>query len=183
MLKHFLAALFVFTLVGPAFAAKLQNENLLTPVPSGFKVGYAADNGKTTMMELIPKAESVEDWSRMVTSRTDRNLHVDPDVYAKTLGKGWKASCPGGEITKVRSGMERGYPFALWLYICPLNPQTGKPETMTLKAIRGKDAFYQVQYAFRRDADADVATTEGSYLSGVLVCDTRKPDQACPAGM
>ena len=84
---------------------------------------------------------------------------------------------------KVTSGSENHYPFSLWLYACPLNPQSGKPETMTMKSIRGADGFYSVQYAHRKTADKSTVTPQATYLRTISVCDTRKADRQCPAGM
>lgn len=72
---------------------------------------------------------------------------------------------------------------AVWLYQCPLNPQTQKPEIMWLKAIQGADALYSVQYAYRRPAEPALIGPAMSYLKSVAVCDPRKPDHPCPPGM
>lgn len=173
----------LWSVVPDARAAGLQDENLLATVPPGYKVGYTAHNERTQLTEFVPNGETVDDWSDMITIRIDHNLRADPDAYSKKLGTLWKKSCPGGESQKVTSGNENGYPFALWIYVCSLNPETGKPETMTMKTIAGDDSFYQAQVASRKAADADVVRTAAEYLRTVSVCDTRKTDRACPPGM
>ena len=165
---------------GPALAGKLTGENLLTPLPSGFKLGFSQGGD---FMEYVPEGETVRDWSQMLTVSVYRGKSLDPDEYSKNLAAGWSKACPGGEATKVTSGTENHYAFALWLYACPLNPETGKPETMTMKSIRGADSFYIVQYAHRKAADQTTVTPEAKYLRGVMVCDTRKSDRQCPSGM
>jgi hypothetical protein len=175
-----LALLAGFLVAGSVPADQLVGENLLTPLPDGFELAYSEG---ATFMEYVPKGETVQDWSRILTVSIAEGRIFDPDDYNETLAAGWKKACPGGEGTKVTSGSENHYPFSVWLYICPLNPQTQKPETMTMKSIRGDDSFYIVQYAHRKEADASVVAPEATYLKTVIVCDTRKADRACPAGM
>lgn len=174
-----LVALTGLLAAGPALAGRLFGENLITPVPSGFKLGFA----KEDFMEYVPRGETVQDWSQMLTVILYRGKSLDPDAYSKTMAANWSKGCPGSEAVKVTSGNENHYAFALWLYACPLNPQSGKPETMTMKSIRGADSFYIVQYAHRKAADQSTVTPEAKYLRTVMVCDTRKSDRKCPAGM
>ena len=75
---------------------------------------------------------------------------------------------------------ERGYPVIVWLQVCPLNKETGKPEVTLLKAIAGKDSFYVVQKAFRFQPDKAQIEQWSRYLRGVSVCDSRVPERACP---
>lgn len=164
--------------------AALEAENLLTSLPSGFKVGYSAGNGKEDMVEYVPAAETVDDWTKMVTVQVFHNArNVDPDAFAAKLADGWKSSCAGGDAQKITTGAENGYPIAVWAYDCPLNPQTGKPESMWLKVTSGSDALYSVQYAYRLQATKELATPALDYLQNVIVRDTRRSDRPCPKGM
>jgi hypothetical protein len=165
-------------------AAGLRNENVLTPVPTGYKVGYSASQGALTMAEYIPVRETVEDWSTMITVQIFRGQgRRDPDAFADNLGARWKASCPDATSVPVTHGMENGYPFSVWSYECPHNPATRKPESMWLKAISGSDSLYAVQYANRTSMSPALIRPAMIYLKEVKVCDTRRPDRPCPAGM
>ena len=105
------------------------------------------------------------------------------DAFAGNLGDAWAGACPGGVGRKLGSGAENGFPVTLWNYSCPLNPETQKPESMWLKVTGGTDALYSVQYAYRQAASDQLAGPALGYLKSVTVCDTRRPDRACPAGM
>ena len=86
----------------------------------------------------------------MVTIQIFHGLaDVPGDLFATNMADGWKAACRGEDapVTKLTEGDVNGFPFVLWTYVCPLNTQTGKPETMYFKGISGSDAFYSVQYA------------------------------------
>ena len=168
----------------PVMADALQDENLLTTMPAGFKTGYSASNGKEDMMEYVPSAETVEDWTKMVTVQVFHDAkNVDPDAFAANIADGWKSSCTGGDAEKITTGVENGYPIAVWAYDCALNPETNKPESMWLKVTSGGDALYSVQYAYRAKATGDLATPALDYLHSVMVCDTRRNDRPCPKGM
>ena len=86
-----------------------------------------------------PTAETVEDWSQMLTVQ----------IYL---------------VLK-----------------CPKNPATGKPETTAFRVIKGKNALYSVQRAWR-SVPSDKEIDEVMHaLAKVTVCDTRTADHPCPS--
>ena len=119
--------------------AGLKDENLLISFPNGFKLGWQSADGQ--MQEFVQPPETVDGWSRMITIRIFHRLkNADPNAFAERLEARWASSCAEASAHKVRQGVENGYPIAVWLYICPLNPATHKPETMYLKGIGGVDS-------------------------------------------
>jgi hypothetical protein len=176
--------LFAMTAGACAAMAALRNENLLTPLPDGFKVGFHDANERQSIVEYVPQAETVDDWSRLVTVQIFYGTKdADPDAFAGNLGKKWMSACVGGGARKVTAGAENGYPFSLWMYDCALNPQTHKPETMWLKAMSGADSLYSVQYAARRALSKELIGQAMDYLKRVSLCDARRADRPCPKGM
>jgi len=177
------AGLFSITAAGAASAAELQGETLLAPIPQGFQFGDQGQSGPgSDIAEYIPKGETVEAWSRMVTVQVFHNLKAfDPDRFAETIRARGPASCPGEEGVMVKHGREHGYVYSLWLFTCPLNPQTGKPETFYDKLISGADALYSVQFSFRSTLPREAVRSTIAFLDRVSVCDTRLPDRPCPA--
>jgi hypothetical protein len=169
----------------PALAqSKLLDENLISPVPTGFQIGMHANNGPMTIAEFVPDGETVKDWSKMVTVQIFHNLHgVDPDAFSDGMKTRWLAACAGSEVHKIKNGLENGYPFSLYLYACPLNPATSKPENMFAKVISGSDSLYSVQFAYKIPLDTEIITPTMTYLGSIKVCDTRLPDRPCPPGM
>lgn len=160
---------------------QMQDENLMTPLPKGFKIGSHGSNAQMMGSEYVPEGETVQDWSRMITVQVFRNLKgADPDKFAKGTGDRWQSACPGADVGKVRDGRERGYGFSLWMFRCPLNPKTQKPENTYIKLISGKDALYVVQYAYRAPLTRENIPPAMAYLGSVWVCDSRLPDRPCP---
>jgi hypothetical protein len=162
----------------------LNGENLLTSLPAGFKIGFQAVKGPMTIAEYVPTAETVQDWSQMVTVQVFHNAPgADPDGLAGGVKGGWMGACPGSDVRKIKDGTENGYRFSLWLFMCAQNPGTGKPENMFAKIISGNDSLHSVQYAYRTAMTREMIPPTMKYLETVQVCDTRKSDHPCPAGM
>lgn len=161
--------------------AQLKNENLLVAMPDGYKVGFQDKNGNQQITEMVPRGQSVKDWTEMVTVQIFFGMtNVTPAAYKQRLEKLWAENCKGAESSPVGQGSERGYPVVVWLQVCPLNKGTGKSEVTLLKAIAGKDSFYVVQKAFRFQPDKPQVEQWSRYLRGVSVCDSRVPERACP---
>lgn len=166
-----------------AGAATPSGEHLLQPRPDGYKVAMSEEQGKLLTTEMIPATEDLDGWTEMVTVQvfrgglpgtTPRTMHAELETL-------WRQSCPGAIGELVRSGEENGYPFAFWIFSCPLNPQTGKQETTYHKAIQGKDGFYLVQKAWKREPTKDEVVTWSRFLAGIRLCDNRIAGRACPA--
>ena len=124
-----------------------------------------------------------ENTATLVKLSSTGQTVADPDRFASELAGNWKGACPDGTGVKSKAGVENGYRFSLWVFECPLNPATGKPEAMFLKAISGSDALYSVQYAYRQALTKELIGPAIGFLQQARVCDTRRADRACPAGM
>jgi hypothetical protein len=166
-----------------AAAAQLQNENLLVTMPDGFKMDFQQKTKEMLISEMVPGAESVNDWTQMVTVQIFFGLKSGPDEFKSKVETGWARACRGSSAHAVAQGKENGYPFALWLLACPLNKTTGKPEFTWFKAMQGNDSLYVVQVALKTRPSEETTTRWMDYLRTVRVCDTRLPDRACPAEM
>jgi hypothetical protein len=119
----------------------------------------------------------------MVTVQVLRGTSADGDQLAEQVKSGWTGVCAGSTVERRDAGTVNGYPWVLWHFGCPMNPQTGKPEAMWLKAVRGADALYVVQQAHRALPSDELEARAVEYLGSVSVCDTRGPEHPCPAGM
>ena len=179
-LRLIIFALALLTVL-PALA--LENENLLVTVPPGYKVGFTkrAPNGVVT--EMVPAAETVENWTEMVTVQIFFGMKDSVMGFRLRMEKLWLSSCAGAKSAPVSGGIENGYVTTMWRLSCPLNKQTGKPEMTWFKAIAGNDSFYVVQKAFKFEPPPDKVAEWVAYLNKVSVCDTRLPERNCPSGM
>lgn len=159
----------------------LSDENLLLAVPEGYKIDFQQQTGEMPIREMVPDAQTVTDWTEMVTVQVFHDLKVTPEQLKASIDKEGPAACDGIESHPVAQGDENGYAYMLWLQSCPLNKTTGKPEITWFKAIAGNDSVYVVQLAFKAWPSKDQITSWMHYLGSVRVCDSRLPERACPS--
>jgi hypothetical protein len=180
-LRVFLICFFAVLAAAPA-AAQLVNENLLVTKPDGYKVGFSDKKNNAVITEMVPDAESVENWTEMVTVQIFLGMKgVSPEQFKARMERLWLGACSNAISNPIASATENGYPVSVWQMFCPRNAQTGKPETTWFKAIQGRDSFYVVQKAFKFEPSKEQVVTWTRYLKKASVCDSRLPGRACPA--
>ena len=161
--------------------AELKDENLLYELPSGYKVDFQSKQGNVITMEMVPQSETVNDWTEMLTVQILLGQKkFTPEQFQTLMSKSWLAVCKDGGVGPITKGEENGYPFSIWLQMCPQNPLTGKPENTWLKAIKGNDSLYVIQKAFRFDPSEEQVVQWMKYFRSVMVCDSRLSDRPCP---
>ena len=177
-----LALLLMFFLV---FAAHGQDntENIYFDLPPGFEKGFEESDDAFFIQEWVPKGESVNDWSEMLTLTIQNMPNIDPVEFFNHMADGWEKSCPEYGGLLLHEGLENNYPVALWFLKCPANPMTRKPEFAYIKGIAGNDNFYTVQlaYALLSEEITDLTINRSmGFLRQVIVCDDSRPQaHAC----
>jgi hypothetical protein len=158
----------------------IDAENLLFSPPKDFKVGFQSNRDNRLMTEFVPDAETVEDWTQMLTVQIYRGATVDAATFLQGVGKRYMDACSGTTAKGIYTGQVNGYAVSMLLLKCPMNPSTGKPETTAFRVIKGKDALYSVQRAWRAvPSDQDLDDVMHA-LAKVTICDTRTPEHPCP---
>lgn len=156
-------------------------ENLLFAPPKEFKIGFQSNRDNHLMTEWVPATETVEDWTQMLTVQIYRGATVDAATFLQGIGKRYKGACAGTTAKGIFTGQINGYVVSMLLLKCPKNPGTDKPETTAFRVIKGSDALYSVQRAWRSiptDQELDDAMHG---LTKVTVCDTRAASHPCPS--
>ena len=173
-LKTWAAALILLPAVALAAPAQRGGEivSFGTP-PADFETGYQASQGGQTIVELVPKGQTVQNWERMVTLQTFVGNTRSVIDFRRAVSDGWRSACPGGNTINLSEGQENGYPYALLQMSCEHNPQSGRPEYTWIKAMRGERALYVAQYAFRHLPSREEVTDAARRLRGMSLCDTR----------
>ena len=159
----------------------LAGENLLFAPPKDFQEAYH-DDRVGSLTEFVPKGETVDLWTEMITVQVFHGLKVEPAPFLQTMGRGLAKSCPGFTSPKgILTGQENGYVVSMLVVRCPLNPATGKPETTLFRVIKGNDALYSVQHAWRSVASDKELGDAVLAIRSATVCDTRDPSHPCPS--
>jgi hypothetical protein len=165
----------------------LTGEKLLAAIPSGYELGYHQKTDQGEIGEFIPKGESAEAWSEMITVQLLPAYNSNDKFYA-TFESLVRQACTDGSTKVVATTKENGYSVKVFSLSCPANPKTGRGEMTFIKTIEGKDKFYVVQKAWRTEkykpdqiplTSDEVAKWTG-YLQSVQVCDSRIKERSCP---
>lgn len=180
MKRSCILACFLVALPG-AGRAEPTHETLLQDLPLGYRIDVQTRRGNMLLTEMVPQAETVGNWTEMVTTQIFLDLkNITPDRFQATLAKAWLEVCEDGTVSRISHGEEDGYAFSIWQQSCPLNPTTGKPENTWFKAIEGNDSFYLVHKAFRFEPSDQQVLRWMQYFRSVKVCDSRLADRPCP---
>jgi hypothetical protein len=159
----------------------IQGENLMFSPPQDFKMGFQSQRGSYSITEFVPRSETVDDWTHMLTVQIYPRATIDPASFLQDVGKRYVDSCPGTTAKGLYTGKINGYVVSMLLLRCPNNPATRKPETTAFRVIKGKDALYSVQRAWRAiPSDLEVDEVMQT-LAKVTVCDPQAPEHPCPS--
>ncbi len=128
------------------------------------------------MLERIPAGETVQRWTRMVTTQRFARLAGKTDLrtFLAELAASVTRACPG-----TKTAVEIQGAAAELRADCPLNPSTGKPETFFAKAMMGASDLHVAQVAFRRVPSSADGQWAKAYLAGVNVCRAGNRQGAC----
>ena len=175
------ALMAVAVLIRPLSAQPgLRDENFLTPLPHGFKIGLSHVQGRLATQEFVPTGETVQNWSEMVTVQIFLGQQSRPaGPFLQNMVMLWSRACPNVLHGPVTSGLVNGYPSSMLLLTCSRDPLTGKPETTLFRAVSGADSFYVAQYAFGHVAAPAEVEKAKAYMTTVTACDTRMPAHSC----
>jgi hypothetical protein len=155
--------LILLALLATAAAAPPAGERLALPALPGLGIVHQQSAKGNSIEEQVPRGETIQQWTRMVTSLRFGGLasQATPVAALDRLATSVAGSCPGAVATPTRPLTVSGRPAAEMRADCPLNPQTGLPETFFAKAIAGASDLHMVQVAFRRvPSEADKAWAE-----------------------
>jgi hypothetical protein len=178
---------FLLSVVSAGAQGEHVGENLIAGLPSEYELGYQQETDHVKMSEFIPKGESVEQWSEMITIQLFDPANKNAEFYER-LDSLVKQACEDGSTHVTPTTEENGYPVKVFQMYCPTNLKTGMGEVTFIKTIEGKDKFYVVQKAWRTEkySEDDIPLTEEDfgrwirYLKAVYVCDSRAEDRKCP---
>ncbi len=148
------------------------------PMADGFVVGYRQTAQMGAIEERVPRGETVQDWSRMVTLLT-MNVDMTPEAYLDAFARQIATACPGATVGPRTASITGAYKSLDGRTDCALNPGTGKPETFFYRIFAAGGRLYMAQVAFRRVANASDAAWARSQLSGLRLCAVSATDAVC----
>lgn len=147
--------------------ASSAGEQVVRPALPSFVVGNQQAAGGASIIEQVPSGETVERWTRMVTTQRFEGLadRIDAPGFLNKLAALTEQRCAGAKA----SDLQKSGSSAEVRVDCPLNVETGQPETFIARAIADGHDLHIFQVAWRRvPTAADVAWGE-RYLQGISV--------------
>ena len=146
-------------------------EQLVAPPLAGFVEGFARANAGQSIREEVPRGETVESWTRMVTTQrlTGLAARATPLEYAGNILGHVPRSCPGARVGRPASLTVSGRAAVQFQVDCPRNAG-GTAETFILLAVAGRRDMHVKQVAWRgRIGPKDLAWGR-AFLAGVKLC-------------
>jgi hypothetical protein len=158
-----------------------EAERLVQAQLPEFELRARQGGGPISAEEWVPRGETVERWTRMVTTMRfgGATANVAPAQFVRMLAEAAAGSCPGMEAGELRSFQLVGRSAAEMRLDCPRLPDTGLPETFFVRAIAGRTDLYMVQVAFRRIPTAEDVAFAETHLRSVALCGATRAEAPC----
>jgi hypothetical protein len=165
------AGVVAFTFAGVAARAEPARLTTIAPIfsqilvmsqPVDFVAAFEKTSGDRYIREAVPKGETVEQWTKMLTVTGAKGLASDaemtPELLAGLLANGFKKSCPDTfdsmPLGRLHIGESEG--FAAVAACGSYTAEKGKHgETALILAIRGTQDYYTIQWAERAAPSAE----------------------------
>ena len=172
-------AIVALAAAGTALAAPVI-ERLASPTLSGFVVGYTAGDLTRSIREEVPKGETVEAWTRMVTTQWFAGLtaRATPVEFAENIRAGLSRSCSGAAVTPVTALKVAGRSAIRFDADCPNNGK-GQRERFMLLAVAGSRDMHVKQVAFRGAASSQELAWAKAFLAATVLCAPGDRRPAC----
>lgn len=152
-----------FTAISPIFSQLVSFS-----MPSNFIVAFENTNNGRYTREAVPKGETVQQWSEMITVTGAKGLAGSPsglpENFALTIAAGFKRACPETFAAKAWGATRIGEHDAFMAVVgCGRvgNGAAVHSETALIIAIKGATDVYTLQWA-ERGAAADKAGVENA---------------------
>jgi len=167
--------------VATGSAASAQSaEHLAAPALPGFVVGYSAGNAQQSIREEIPHDETVEAWTRMVTTQRFMGLaqRTSPAAYAQSVLAPLPRACPGAAISPVVNLTVSGRSAVRFQVDCP-HSAGGRPESFILLAVAGRSDIHVKQAAWRSGTTPATLNWARQFIAGTVLCAAGDGTAAC----
>jgi hypothetical protein len=178
-----------FTVISPIYGQLVRFS-----MPSNFVVAYENAKGGNYIREAVPKGETVQAWTQMITVTGAKGLagnrQVTPESFAVSIAAGFKQACPdtfdANPLGATRFGDRDGF-VAVAGCGRVANSADKHSETVLIIAVRGSADVYTIQWAERATGAAKPATDDGKWkdrlskLNPIMFC-AIVPGEAAPYG-
>ena len=125
-------------------------------LPQGFRPAFEKDKGDFYIQEFVPKDETVDGWTQMITMAGSKGLSsktdLTPEKFAIFVANGFWRACPNS-FSALRLGERQidGHDAYVAVVGCGQSPMAGnkKSETVLAVVIKGDSDYYTLQWSER----------------------------------
>ena len=152
--------------------------------PADFVVRFESVKGGSYIREAVPKGETVEDWSQMITvtglQGASEGGQLTPQTFLENIAAGFQRACPQTFATaELKPLGVSGHPAYAAIASCGrVMSGPERSETAAILVIQGTKDFYTLQWAERGEASSAALTLDASVwqerlgkLTPVDLCD------------
>ena len=139
-------------------------------IPQGWKIAHQTGNEEQISKQIINEKETLDNWTIMITAQTFFDPEkYEPERFINQMGKDAQKNGGSARLFDDKNGVQDGYQFSQKMLTCLPNKRTLQNERKNIKAIKGKEAFYVIEVAYRTQLSRDEALYWIAYLSDVTV--------------
>jgi hypothetical protein len=130
--------------------AEAAGEYVFFPIPQNFIVLYQERDGAFEGIQYAPEAETKASWTRMLNSIRISGWakHTSPAEFSLNMIRGGLRKCPGFTASPIIRFKLDGKNAAKFRLDCPINPESGRPETAFSLVLEGTQDLYLIQASF-----------------------------------
>ena len=168
-----------FTVISPVFG-----QLVAFSMPSGFVVVSENANGPNYIREAVPKGETVDRWTQMITVTGVKGLagnpKVSPESFTGSIAGGFKAACPDSFTAKGFGATTFGDQDAyVAVASCGRVESSADKhsETALVVTVKGNADYYTLQWAERGPAAGKSAIDEAKWQARLRQL---QPIRLCP---
>lgn len=169
-----------FTVISPIFGQLVAFSQ-----PSSFVVAFEDANAKSYIREAVPKGETVEKWSQMITVTGAEGLAANPKItpmsFAGAIADGFEKSCPDTfaavGLGDIKVGKHAAFAAVVGCGTLSMGGGT-HAETALILTIKGASEYYTIQWAERTAASATPPMIDDALWTKRL--DELGPVRLCP---
>jgi hypothetical protein len=155
-----------FTVISPIFG-----QLVMFSMPRNFAAIGENTNGPSYIREAVPKDETAERWTEMITVTGAKGLvsnpKVSPEAFAGSIVGGFKSACPDSFAAKALGPAKFGEHDAFVAVTgCGRVDQAADKhsETALVIAVKGSADYYTLQWAERTPSAAKPAIDDAKWL-------------------
>ena len=166
--------------ISAATAQPAGTERLVSPALPGFVTGHSAANAQQSILEQVPRGETVQAWTRMVTTQRFGGLarRATAAQYAGNVRDAVPRACPGATLSPLESLRISGRDAVRFQLDCPRSAG-GRPETLIMLAIAGPSDIHIKQVAWRGGTTPAGLSWGRQHLAATILCLPRDVQPAC----